>query len=144
MKDFWIGVKLTEWWMIIQVAVTQNDIFKKWKRWFVIFKQAHRLNQWSYGFKIFLQTTLLLKASCLEGLLNWNKTDWMASKHLRSCNLHQLKNIGKDHFWLFSHGYQMKYWSYGCEISKTYPFIRSLQFEGFSNRHKNDGMVSTY
>ena len=49
--------------------------------------------------KFFLHTTLSLEASCYEELLNWNKIDWMVSKHLSSYNLHQFKSIGKDHFW---------------------------------------------
>ena len=32
--------------------------------------KAYQLNQWSYGFEFFLLTTLLLEASCFEGLLN--------------------------------------------------------------------------
>ena len=64
--------------------------------------------------KFLPQTTLLLNASHLEGLLNWIKIDWMASKYLSSCNLHQFKSISKDIFDI-SHAYQIKYWSYGCE-----------------------------
>ena len=63
--------------MIIQVAVTQNDFKIKFKIPFTIFKQAYHLNQRSYGFEVFSRhyPSLLLKASCFEGLLNWNKID---------------------------------------------------------------------
>ena len=45
-----------EWWMIIQVAVTQNHFFNL-KRPFTIFKQAYQLNKKAMAWNFF-QTLL--------------------------------------------------------------------------------------
>ena len=86
----------------------------------------------------FLQATLLLKASCLEGLLNWNKIDWMASKH-------QFKSIGKDHFWylVMPNGQNTEAMAVKLFLDHIL-LLEVYKFEGFSNWHKNDGMVNNY
>ena len=53
-EAFLIGVKLTEWWMIIQATVTQNEFLKNKKDDLqYLNKHSYQLNQWSYGFEIF-------------------------------------------------------------------------------------------
>ena len=91
----------------------------------------------AYQPSLLLNTTLLLEAICVEGLLNWNIIDWMASKHLSSSNLHQFKNISKDHFW-----YLVMPTVWNTEAMAMKLFLDNILllevycFEGFSNRHK--------
>ena len=57
------------------------------------------------AFKVFAETTLLLKVDHFEGILNQNKIDRIVNDNLINCNLQQFKkiytNIAKKSFAIF-------------------------------------------
>ena len=67
----------------------------------------------------------------------------MVSKHLSSCNLHQFKNVTEDlSSCLVMHTRQNTKAMASKLFLDNILLLEMYSFKGFSNRYKNDGMVS--
>ena len=68
-----------KWWMIIQAAVTRNDLKNIAKKPFAIFSHAYQHNHWCYGLEIFSRYYATIKKLTVQTICeldqNWQNSE---------------------------------------------------------------------